>query len=105
MCVCTSAHVYIDHFTNDVTKRHKHCADRICWQIPVGNAFAMSRFELVKATVSPEESSSDAGIGGYVTWTKGNRSSATLDEIWTQSERKQVRSTWEGAIENWSCVA
>ena len=27
--------------------------------------FAMSRFELVEATVSPEKSSSYAGIGGY----------------------------------------
>ena len=66
----------------------------------LATVFAMSRFELVEAIVSPEESSSDAGIGGYATWTKENRSSATLDEIWTKRECKQARSAWEGAIEN-----
>ena len=62
--------------------------------------FAMARFELGEAIVSKEESSSDAGIGGYATWTKENRSRATLDEIWTESERKIARSAWEGTIEN-----
>ena len=33
-------------------------------------AFTMSRFDLVEAIVSPDESSNDAGIGGYATWTK-----------------------------------
>ena len=66
----------------------------------LATAFAMSRFDLVEAIVSLEESSSNAGIGGYATWTKEKGCSATLDEIWAQSERKQARSAWEGAIEN-----
>ena len=66
----------------------------------LATAFAVSGFELVEAIVSPGESSSDARIGGYATWTKENRSSATMEEIWTQSERKLARSAREGTIEN-----
>ena len=63
-------------------------------------AFPVSQSELVEPIVSPEESSSDAGIGGCASWTKKKWSSATLEKIWTQSERKQARSAQEGAIEN-----
>ena len=41
-------------------------------------AFAMSRFELIEAIISPEKSSSDVGIGGYATWTK----KANLVQLW-----------------------
>ena len=58
----------------------------------MATVFAMSRFALVEAIVSREESASDAGIGEYATWAKENQSSATLDEIWTQSKPKLARS-------------
>ena len=41
----------------------------MCWQKMLAGVFALSRFELVEAIVRPEESSSDAGIGDYATWT------------------------------------
>ena len=59
----------------------------------------MSRFKLVEAIVSLEKSSSDAGIGGDATWTKESQFSLTLEEIWSQSERKQARFAREGARE------
>ena len=58
----------------------------------LATTFAMSRFELVEAIVSPEKSSSDAGIGGYATWTK----ETDLVQLWrkfVRAMRKYARQT------------